>query len=395
MAGHSPHSPPQTSLTTPRPAPIVASYIESLSPYLPGKPLEEVAREFGIPDCVKLASNENPLGASPLALAAIRDSLARVHLYPDGSCFALKQKLAERHRVPPQEVVVGAGTNEILTLLVRTFLAEGEEALLSENTFLVYQLAVQSCGRTAVAVPMRDHRYDLEAMAAAIGPRTKLIFIANPDNPNGSYVTKAELERFLSRVPERVIVVLDEAYFEFVDAEDYPDGCELRKQRRRLVVLRTFSKIYGLASLRVGYGLAEPDVANYLDRVRDPFNVSSMAQVAALAALDDSAHVASTKAVTFQGRALLMHELPRFGFQVVPSVTNFVLALAGSSGDALFQALLRHGVIVRPMAAYGMPDAVRISVGTPAENEKLLRALELVVDQGSAPQPRRSAAGPS
>jgi histidinol-phosphate aminotransferase len=363
-------------------APIVASYIESLSPYLPGKPIEEVAREYGVPDCVKLASNENPLGASPLALAAIRDSLSRVHLYPDGSCFALRQKLAERHQVSPREIVVGAGTNEILTLLARTFLSEGEEALLSENTFLVYRLAVQACGRKAVAVPMRDHRYDLEAMAAAIGPRTKLIFIANPDNPNGSYVTKAELERFLSRVPERVLVVLDEAYFEFVDASDYPDGCELRKLRSRLVVLRTFSKIYGLAGLRVGYGLAEPDVANYLDRVRDPFNVSTAAQVAAIAALDDRAHVESTKAVTFQGRGVLLRELPRLGFRVVPSVTNFVLASTSHarSGEELFQALLHHGVIVRPMAGYGMPEAIRISVGTPAENEKLLRALEIVHD---------------
>jgi histidinol-phosphate aminotransferase len=369
------------------PSPIVASYIESLSPYVPGKPIEEVAREYGVPDCAKLASNENPLGASPLALTAIRDALERVHLYPDGSCFALKRKLAALHGAASEEIVVGAGTNEILTLLVRTFLAEGEEAVLSENTFLVYRLAVQSCGRRAVAVPMRGHRYDLDAMAAAIGPRTKLVFVANPDNPNGTYVSEAELTRFLDRVPERVLVVLDEAYFEFVDAADYPDGVRLRRQRPRLVVLRTFSKIHGLAGLRVGYGLCERDVANYLDRVRDPFNVSSLAQVAALAALDDHAHVEATRVVTREGRDLLTRELPRFGFQVVPSVANFVLALTGQSGEALFQGLLRHGVIVRPMTAYGMPEAVRISIGTPAENQRLLRALEKVVDT------RRRAAG--
>ncbi|HUB09693.1 MAG TPA: histidinol-phosphate transaminase [Myxococcales bacterium] len=369
------------------PSPIVASYIESLSPYVPGKPIEEVAREYGVPDCAKLASNENPLGASPLALTAIRDALERVHLYPDGSCFALKRKLAALHGAAPEEIVVGAGTNEILTLLVRTFLAEGEEAVLSENTFLVYRLAVQSCGRRAAAVPMRGHRYDLDAMAAAIGPRTKLVFIANPDNPNGTYVSEVELTRFLDRVPERVLVVLDEAYFEFVDAADYPDGVRLRRHRPRLVVLRTFSKIHGLAGLRVGYGLCERDVANYLDRVRDPFNVSSLAQVAAVAALDDHAHVEATRVVTREGRDLLMRELPRFGFQVVPSVANFVLALTGQSGEALFQGLLRHGVIVRPMTAYGMPEAVRISIGTPAENQRLLRALEKVVDT------RRRAAG--
>ena len=377
--GHTPHSP------------IVAPYIESLSPYVPGKPIEEVAREFGIPDCVKLASNENPLGASPLALAAIRNALAQGHLYPDGSCFALKRKLATLHGVEPEEVVVGAGTNEILTLLVRTFLAEGEEAVLSENTFLVYRLAVQSCGRRATSVPMRDHRYDLEAMAGAIGPRTKLVFVANPDNPNGTYVTAAELDRFLDRVPAHVLVVLDEAYFEFVDEADYPDGARLLRRRPRLVVLRTFSKIHGLAGLRVGYALCERDVANYLDRVRDPFNVSSVAQTAAVAALEDQAHVEATRAVVREGRALLMRELPGLGFRVVPSVANFVLADVGGSGEALFQALLRHGVIVRPMAAYGMPEAVRISIGTPAENERLLRALEKIAEGQARPR----AAGPA
>ena len=359
---------------------IVASYIESLFPYVPGKPIEEVAREYGVPDCAKLASNENPLGASPRALAAVRDALERVHLYPDGSCHALKRKLAERHGVDPAEVVVGAGTNEILTLIARTFLAEGEEALLSENTFLVYRLAVQACGRRAVSVPMKGHRYDLEAMARAVTPRTKLVFVANPDNPNGSYVTSQELDRFLERIPDRALVVLDEAYFEFVDAKDYPDGAELRRRRPRLVVLRTFSKIHGLAGLRVGYGLCEPDVANYLDRVRDAFNVGALAQVAALAALDDHAHLEATRAVTSAGRALFMRELPRFGFRVVPSVTNFVLAETDQSGDGLFRALLPHGVIVRPMTAYGMPEAIRISIGTPSENERLLRALEKVAD---------------
>lgn len=372
----------------PGPDPLVASHIESLFPYVPGKPIEEVVREFGVPDCAKLASNENPLGASPRALAAVRDALSRAHLYPDGSCFALKQKLALRHGVDPREIVIGAGTNELLTLLARTFLGEGEEALLSENSFLVYRLAVQACGRRAVSVPMKDHRYDLEAMAQAVTQRTKLVFIANPDNPNGSYVTSRELERFLARVPERALVVLDEAYFEYVEALDYPDGAVLRRLRPRIVVLRTFSKIHGLAGLRVGYALCEPDVASYLDRVRDAFNVSALAQVAALAALDDREHVEATRAVTTEGRALLSRELPRFGFRVVPSVANFVLAEHSGDGDALFSALLPHGVIVRPMSAYGMPRAVRISVGTPAENERLLRALERL------PGPLPQALGP-
>jgi histidinol-phosphate aminotransferase len=363
---------------------LVAPHIQTLSPYVPGKPIEEVAREYGVDGAVKLASNENPLGPSPLAMRAIRDRLAHAHLYPDGSSFVLKRRLAEYHGVSASEVVVGNGTNEILSLLVRTFLSPGDEALISQQTFAIYQIALQACDRPFAAVPLKAHRYDLAAMADAFTPRTKICFIANPDNPNGTYVTRAELEAFLRRVPPGCLTVLDEAYFEFAygaGLSDYPDGAELRRRFPRLVVLRTFSKSYGLAGVRVGYGLCEPEVAQYLDRVRDAFNVSSIAQWAAVAALDDRAHLMRTIAVVNAGRDFLTRELPRFGFRIVPSAANFVLCEIGRSGKEFFEALLPHGVIVRPLDAYRMPQAVRISVGTEADNQRLLAAVDEVLSE--------------
>jgi histidinol-phosphate aminotransferase len=372
-------------LKDPPQRPLVAPNIATLAPYIPGKPIEEVAREYGIDGAVKLASNENPLGPSPLALQALRARLNHAYLYPDGSCFELKRRLAAHLRVTPAEVAVGNGTNELISLLARTFLAPGDEAVISQQSFAIYEIALQACDRHFTAVPLQDHRYDLRAMAAALTPRTKICFIANPDNPNGTYVTQSELEAFLEQVPRDCLTVLDEAYFEFARGPsfpDYPDGSELRKRYPRLVILRTFSKIYGLAGLRVGYGICEPDVVQYLERVRDAFNVSSLAQWAAAAALDDQAHVAKTVRLVSEGRAFLTRELPRFGFRVIPSAANFLLCEIGRSGKDFFEALLPHGVIVRPLDAYRMPRAVRISVGTAADNERLLSAIERVMERG-------------
>jgi len=363
-------------------SPLVPPYIESLSPYVPGKPIEEVTREYGVPDPVKLASNENALGPSPLAVAAAQAHLGQVHLYPDGSAFALKRALAEHLGVPAAEIVLGNGTNELITLIARTFLGEGEEAVFSRHTFLCYRIAVQSCGRRFVEVPMVDHRVDLEGMAGALTPRTRVVFLANPDNPNGTHVGRQELEAFLERVPARCLVVLDEAYFEFAqDVPDFPDGLALRGRFPNLVVLRTFSKIYGLAGLRVGYGVASASAVGYLDRVRDTFNVNSVGQVAALAALDDREHVRRTLEMTAEGRELLSRELPRFGFRVVPSLANFLLAEVGGSAQALFQSLLPLGIIVRPLGPYGMPEAVRISIGTRLQNQRLLAVLDQVLSR--------------
>ena len=368
---------------------LVAPYIDSLTPYVPGKPIEEVTREYGVADPVKLASNENPLGPSPLAMAAVSAALERVNLYPDGAAFALKQGLSRKLGVPAAEIALGNGANELITLLARTLLADGQEAVFSSNTFLCYRIAVQACGRRFTEVPMRDHRVDLTAMAAALSPQTRLLFLANPDNPNGTYVPQVELEAFLSGVPETCTVVLDEAYCEFADAPDFPDGLKLRRRFPNLVVLRTFSKIYGLAGLRVGYAVASSRVVGYLDRVRDTFNVNSLGQAAALAALDDHEHVRRTVDVVAQGKERLMKDLPRFGFRVVPSLANFVLAEVGQNAQALFEALLPLGIILRPLGPYGMPQAMRISIGTPPENLRLLRALDQILSGGKG----NSAAG--
>jgi histidinol-phosphate aminotransferase len=360
--------------------PIVPPYVEALSPYVPGKPIEEVEREYGVTDVAKLASNENALGASPRAVAAAREACAKMHLYPDGAAYELKRALAAKLGVGPEEIVVGNGSNELLELVVRTFVGAGEEVLTAAQSFVVYRMATQAHGRTCVEVPLREHRYDLAAMAERISRHTKVVFLANPDNPNGTYFTAAELDRFLAAVPRHALVVLDEAYVEFVAAQDFPDGLEVRKKHPNVLVCRTFSKIHGLAGLRLGYLVATPELANYLDRVRAPFNVSLVAQAAGLAALADEEHVARSRALVESERPFVVSGLAALGARPVPSQTNFVLAdFPGRPAPALFDRLLREGVVVRPMHGYGFPTAQRITLGLRQENEKLLAALKKVL----------------
>ena len=360
--------------------PIVPPYVAALSPYVPGKPIEEVEREYGVTNVAKLASNENALGASPRAVAAARDVCAKLHLYPDGAAYELKLALAAKLRVGPEEIVVGNGSNELLELVVRTFVGEGEEVLTAAQSFVVYRMATQAHGRTCVEVPLREHRYDLAAMAERISRHTKVVFLANPDNPNGTYFTAAELDRFLSAVPRHALVVLDEAYVEFVAARDFPDALEVRKKHPNVLVCRTFSKIHGLAGLRLGYLVATPELANYLDRVRAPFNVSLVAQAAGVAALADEEHVARSRALVESERPFVVSGLAALGARPVPSQTNFVLAdFPGQAAPALFDRLLREGVVVRPMHGYGFPTAQRITLGLRQENEKLLAALKKVL----------------
>ncbi len=356
--------------------PTVPPYIATLQPYVPGKPIEEVEREYGISNVAKLASNENALGPSPRALAAAREVSARIHLYPDGSAFYLRRALAQKLGVTIEEVAVGNGSNELLELLVRTFLAEGEEALTSAHTFIVYKLAAQAHGRACVEAPMQDHRYDLRAIQERLSRRTKLLFLANPDNPNGTYFSEGELVPLLEAVPRDVLVVLDEAYVEFVGARDFPDGLRIRKRFPNVVTCRTFSKIHGLAGLRLGYLVASPEVVGFLDRVRAPFNTNLIAQAAGVAALGDEEHVARSRALVESERPFLSDGLRALGATVWPSQTNFVLAdFPGRPGKELFEALLRRGVVVRPMGGYGFPNAQRITFGLRSENEKLLAAL--------------------
>ncbi len=360
--------------------PLVPPYVASIQPYIPGKPIEEVEREYGVTDVAKLASNENALGPSALALAAARDACAKVNLYPDGSAFYLRNAIASRFGVRPEEVMVGNGSNELIELVVRSFVLEDEEVLTSAGTFIAYKLAAQAAGRKLVEAPMKERvHYDLDAMRKLLSRRTKVVFIANPDNPTGTWLLEKDLVPFLDAVPKDSLVVLDEAYIEFVDVPGFQKSLDLRKRYPNLVVLRTFSKVYGLAGLRLGYGFARPEVVEYVDRVRAPFNVNLVAQAAGTAALADEDHVRRSRALVQTERPLLAKALADLGATVVPSQGNFVLADFGRPGKELFEALLREGVVVRPMGGYGFPAAQRITVGLRVENEKLLAALRKVL----------------
>ncbi len=356
-------------------------WIRSLAPYPPGKPIEELEREYGIFGSIKLASNENPLGPSPKALAAIQEALGNLHRYPDGSCFYLKRALAKKLGVSPDALIFGNGSNEIIELAVRTFMQRGDEAVMADQAFVIYRLVVQAAGCTSHLVPLRQYTHDLEAIAEAITPATRLVFLANPNNPTGTIFFRREWEEFLNAIPRDVIVVMDEAYCEFVEDPEYPDSLAAHGSDRPLITLRTFSKIYGLAGLRIGFGVAHPELIEVMNRVRQPFNVGNLAQVAALAALDDEEHVQRTKQCNREGIAFLREACERLGLEYVPSWANFLMVRVGN-GPRIYEALLREGVIVRPMGVYGFPEHVRITVGTPSENDRLIRALEHVLRGG-------------
>ena len=357
---------------------LVPEWIRTLTPYPPGKPIEELERELGIRDSIKLASNENPLGPSPKAVAAIAAVLADLHRYPDGSAFYLKRRLAERLGVSEAELIVGNGSNEIIELAVRTFLRPGDEAVMADQAFVVYRLVVQSAGGSSRMVPLRDFTHDLEAIAATVTPRTRLVFLGNPNNPTGTIFRRAAWRAFLGRLPEHLLVVADEAYAEYVEDPEYPDTIRERGDRVPVLSLRTFSKLYGLAGLRIGYGVAAAPVIDALDRIRQPFNVNALALAGARAALDDEEHVRRTLAANRAGMAFLVEACRALGLAHVPSAANFVLVRVGD-GARVYEALLRRGVIVRPMAVYGFPEHVRVTVGTEAENARFVAALRAVL----------------
>jgi len=360
--------------------PAVDPEIAALTPYVPGKPIEELKRELSLPRAIKLASNENPLGASPLAQEAIRDATDAVHFYPDGGAFYLKQGLSSHLDVEPAEILVANGSNEAIELIVRTFGSDGARAVVSAHSFVIYKLASLAARVAVDEVPMKDDlHFDLEAMAAAVTPSTRFVFLANPNNPTGTYFGQEALESFLDAVPDDVIVVLDEAYFEFVDAADYPDGIALRGHHPNLVILRTFSKCYGLAGLRLGYGVLPAALNDYIERVRAPFNTNLIAQRACLAALGDTEFVKQSVAHTIRAREQLAEGVRSLGLRAVPSVTNFVLVELPIPASTVFEALLHKGVIVRPMAGYGLPNHVRISVGLEEEIDECIEALGAVL----------------
>lgn len=355
--------------------------VKSLSPYQPGKPIEELAREqgLGVGEIVKLASNENPLGPPPSAVKAMVGAMVDLARYPDGSGFVLRQALSEHLGVAPDQVTLGNGSNDVLVMLAEAFLDSSSSGMYSEFAFVVYPLAVGAAGAQAIVVPAADWGHDLEAMAEAVRPDTRMIFLANPNNPTGTAFSRDELVAFLDRVPPEVIVVLDEAYFEYASAPEQPDGVALLEAYPNLVVTRTFSKAYGLAGARVGYSVSSPEIANVLNRLRQPFNVNLPAQLGAAAALGDKDYLSQSVEVNQTGMAQLEEGLRALGLSWIPSSGNFITVDMKTDAMPVYQALLTQGVIVRPVANYGMPEHLRISIGLPEENQRCLEALEQVL----------------
>lgn len=359
-------------------APYANRYVCDLVAYEPGKPIDETARELGLDPAtiVKVASNENPLGPSPLAKEAMRRELENSHIYPDGGGWKLRTAIASKHNVDISNVILGNGSNEIIELLCHSFLNPEAELIAAEHAFVVYKLMATLFGAKYVEVPDPGFVHDLEAMADAITPATRLVFIANPNNPTGTTVGQAEIDRFLARVPDHVVVVFDEAYFEFFD--DAPDTLRYVREGKNVCILRTCSKIHGLAALRIGYGFAPAGLAEILQKARQPFNTNAIAQAGALAALEDTAHVARTKAINAEGLAFYEKAFRERDLEFVPSVANFILVKVGD-GDLVFKEMLKQGVIVRAMRGYKLPDWVRISIGTPEQNARCLEVLDSVL----------------
>lgn len=353
---------------------LVPVHIRALAPYVPGKPIQEVERELNMHP-IKLASNENPLGPSPLATAAAREALADSNRYPDGSGFYVREALAKKHGIPMENIILGGGSTELIDLAARIMLTPGDCGVTSHGSFPLYYIAIRAAGARLLEIPLRDYAFDLDAIARNLPPDAKLVYLANPNNPTGTMFTADELDSFLARVPESVLVVVDEAYFEYVERANYSRSIEVAQKRQNVIVLRTFSKVYGLAGLRIGYGIGPANLLDEMNKLRGPFNTSGVAQAAALAALNDSEHVRKSLESNRTGLAQLSAGLKSMGIRFVPSVTNFVLVEFGRDAEPVSEELLRLGVIVRPMRWMGLPTAIRVSVGTREENDKFLGAL--------------------
>jgi histidinol-phosphate aminotransferase len=356
-----------------------ADGVGALTPYIPGKPIAELERELGVSHSIKLASNENPLGVSPRVIQALTDAMGELSRYPDGSGFELHQRLAEKHQRDASTITLGNGSNDVLDMVARVFLAPGKESLFSQYAFAVYPISSQATGASLISAPAKDYGHDLDGMQKRLTDKTAVVWIANPNNPTGTWLTEEALYHFLQQVPETTIVVIDEAYLEYVQAADYPDASQWLDEFPNLIVTRTFSKAYGLASLRIGYAMSHPDVADLLNRVRQPFNVNSMAQVAALAALEDEAFIHQSVALNNAGMEQLCQGFEALSLAYIPSVGNFITLDLGRDASAVDQALLKLGCITRPLAGYSMPNHLRISIGLEEENRRLLSALREVL----------------
>jgi len=355
-------------------------FLKKINTYKPGKPIEEVARELNLKgEIIKLASNENPLGTSPLALQAIRKALKESFLYPDDTCYYLRKKLAERLMVAPENIFIGNGSVEILPLATLAYLDPEDSAVASEGAFIWFKIAVHIAAAELVEVPMRNHAHDLRAMLAAVKKNTRMIYIANPNNPTGTIVTRDEVEEFFRKVPEDILVIMDEAYFEYIDDPDYPNSFKYFLERKNILILRTFSKLYGMAGFRLGYGIADREIIASLAKLRVSFNANRLSQIAGLAALDDHRHVQRSIAVNNAGKEYLYDAYMKLGLFYLPTHANFVFVDFAKDSQIVFEALQRKGIITRPIKEYGFPQALRISIGTEEQNQRLIRALKKVL----------------
>jgi len=361
---------------------LVRKNILAVTPYIAGKPIEETKRELGLKEVIKLASNENAFGPSPKAVEAVKKALPKLNRYPDSQGFYLKKKLSRMLRLDPANFVLGNGSDELIDMLIRTFVENDENIVTADLTFLEYEIVSAVNGRKLVTVPLRYFKYDLEALRKKIDRKTKLVFIANPNNPTGTYVARCELEEFLAGVPENVIVVLDEAYDSFIDTDDFPFGLNYINSAN-VIVMKTFSKAYGLAGIRLGYAVGRPELISFMERVRQPFNINSLAQSAACAALDDRKFLEKTRSAVLQGKDYLYTALGKMGIAYVQSAANFLLIDAGRDGVGVFKELLKCGVIVRDMKQYGLKNFIRVTIGTRKENEKFIAAMKKVLSRAA------------
>lgn len=360
---------------------FVRKNVLSIKPYIPGKPIEETKRQLGLKEVIKLASNENPLGPSPKAIIAMKKCLSGVYRYPDAQGFYLKKRLAKYFGLSAENFVLGNGSDELIDVLIKTFVEPDENIITADTTFLEYEIIAQVNDRKVKKAPLRYFKYDLGAILRRVDKKTKLIFIANPNNPTGTYVTKYEVADFLNALPVQVLVVFDEAYDTFIDVDDYPDTLSYLRKKNNVIILRTFSKGYGLAGLRLGYAIAQPELVTYMERVRQPFNVNIVAQVAGLAAIDDKAFLKKTRQLILNGKKFIYQELSQMGLGYLPSVANFVLIDVEKDSKDVFKAMLKFGVIVRDMKQYGLDNFIRLTIGTQKENIRSVRTLRKVLKE--------------
>ncbi|NMB39323.1 MAG: histidinol-phosphate transaminase [Firmicutes bacterium] len=353
--------------------------ILNIEPYIPGKHIDEVKREFGLTEIIKLASNENPLGASNKVQSTIAESLPHIHQYPDGNSTELRQKLAAHLQCSPNNLIVGNGSDEILKLIGEAYLSPADQVIIAEPTFSEYRFVANLMGAGIKLVPLRQYRHDLESMLAQVNKKTKIVFICNPNNPTGTAVTEQELRKFLSQLPQNILTVIDEAYYEYVTAKEYPQTISLLKQYPNIIITRTFSKVYALAALRIGYAVADNEIIQTLNRVKEPFNVNLIAQIAAEVSLGDKEHVRQSIAVNEQGKQYLYQKLSALGLEYVATEANFILINVKQDANSLFQRLLKKGVIVRSTDCFKLPEHIRVTVGTMEQNQRFIKALEEVL----------------